>query len=393
MNKLLLLVIVFTSLAASAQDYLTGKMLDRNTNEREVLFDRTQNDITSGVYQTVYKIKSRDKKPLYTLLVTHDKNRHSLMFTIKPENDAVSGRTIYYDPIHCGLVFNDKNALDTIFNLSNNYAHLVSFTDTQRTFPVLHKLRTYDNVQLQLDPLSKLRIRKHTEVVNQLLTGNNESAFNRSLYQLRDSLYAQSLRLHNQAEAIHDRIENDINRLLADKQVAIGERRYEGEKRGGSPNGTGLLVQNGNIYSGTFKDGKFVSGVVMIKKDNYEYYGEYSDNNYNGTGFIKYDNEGYMLGNFINGQLSAGVVLQKEIPGEVYFGSYIQGRNGYGEFQSKQGKYVGKFSNGRLVKGYCKETDPFGYYSYGQVDGGTKTTIDATAAEAFFGLSLSAAAK
>lgn len=392
MNKLLLLVFVCATLAATAQDYLTGKMLDRNTNEREILFDRTQNDITDGVFQTVYKIKSRDKKPLYTIQLTHDRNHHSIMFTIRPENDAVSGRTVNYDPAHCALIFNDKNALDTSFNLSNNYAHLVSFTDTQRTFPVLHKLRTYDNVQLILDPLSKLRIRKHNEVAMAILNSfNQESVFNRSLYKLRDSLYSRSMVLHDAADDIHRSIEADVTTLMADKQVEKDVKRYEGEKRNGKANGKGLLVLNNNIYSGLFKDDKFVEGNVVIKGNGFEYCGQYSNNAYNGMGWIKYDNEGYQLGTFANGELVDGVVLQKNTPGEVYFGSYINGRSGYGEYQTKQGKYVGKFSAGRLVKGYCKETDPFGYYSYARLDGGTKTTIEAKEAEEFFGLSLSSA--
>lgn len=389
MYKLFLAICLLSTFSAGAQDYLTGRLINKY-GECEILYDRTQNDISATVFQTVYKVTSKSKKPLYSLIVTHDKNKSALMFTIKPADDASSGRTVYYDPAHCGLVFNDKNALDTVFSLATNYGHLVSFTDTGRTYPVLHKLKTYDNVQMILDPLTKLRIKKHAEAVRAIALPNSGSLFTSHLYNLRDSLYARNLFYHEAVNTIQKSIESDVAALMADKKVEKDVKRYAGEKRFGEPHGKGLLVLNGNIYSGVFKDGKFISGNVVLKTADFEYCGQYSNNTMNGTGWIRYKSGSYQLGEFFNGLLATGVTLQKEANNEVYFGGYSGNRQGYGELQNSQGKYAGRFVNGRLTKGYCKEVDPFGYYTYAQIENGIKAPVDPKAAEEFFGLALSA---
>ncbi|HLP49333.1 MAG TPA: hypothetical protein VK154_00470 [Chitinophagales bacterium] len=389
MYKIVVTLCLLACLHADAQDYLSGRLTNKY-GECEILYDRTQNDISATVYQTVYKVASKSKKPLYTLIVTHDKTRSALLFTIKPADEASSGRTVYYDPEHCGLVFNDKNALDTVFSIANNYGHLVSFTDTSRTYPVLHKLRTYDNVQIVLDPLTKLRTKKHAEVVRAIARPGQESAFTAQLYTLRDSLYARNLFYHDAVNMIQKSIETDVAALMADKKVEKDIKRYEGEKRFGEPHGKGLLVLNGNIYSGVFKEGKFFSGNVVLKTADYEYCGQYSNGAMNGTGWIRYKSGSYQLGVFTNGVLATGVTLQKETNNEVYFGGYNGSRQGYGELQNSQGKYAGRFANGRLAKGYCKEVDPFGYYTYAQIENGIKAPVDPKTAEEFFGLALSA---
>lgn len=390
MKTLLLLFCLFTT-CCSAQDFLSGRLFDQNGNRRDIFYDRTQNDISLSIYQTVYKITDLNKKVLYTLTLSHDRTKGIILTSVKTLAGQPNGSAIRYNKNECGLIFNDQSDFDTEFDINADYKYLVSFTDTGRTYPVVHKFKLIDNSVLVLDPLSKLRIKKHTEIINSLPPAPNEDlTANRLLLSMRDSLYAQSLRYHNAIDAIRSRINTDVAAYMEDRKVEQDKKRYEGAKRFGNAHGKGMLVVNGSIYDGDFSEGKFIAGCVTLRTDEYEYCGEFKNDTFNGTGWLKFKNGSYLLGTFVNGELSIGIALQKEKNGEIYFGGYNGKRNGFGEFQNAVGgKYTGQFASGRLSKGYAKEVDPFGYYTYSYFDSGTKTTVDTKIAEEFFGLSLS----
>jgi len=376
--------------SAQAQDYLSGKLVDKISGQKEILYDRTQNDISLNIYQTVYKITDENKTPIYSVTLTHDRIKGIMFFSIKKQNGTPTGSMVTYERTQSGLIFSDAASIDTSFNLSSDYTHLFSFTDTLRTYPVLHRIK-YNNEELLLDPLTKLRIRKHNEIIKKITAKNSPSTFNQVLVKKRDSLYAQNFLFTELVSEIRQQIEEDINSLMSDKQVEKDVKRYEGEKRFGKPHGKGLQVLNGNIYDGNFKEGSFFDGNVVFKNDEAEYCGQFENDSKNGTGWLKYKNGSYLLGNFANNELKNGVALQKNKDGEKYFGGYNGKRNGYGELQNNSGgKYAGEFSDGRLVRGYAKEVDPFGYYTYSRIEKGIKNTVDAKTAEEFFGLTLSA---
>jgi hypothetical protein len=182
-------------------------------------------------------------------------------------------------------------------------------------------------------------------------------------------------------------MEFDIAQLFDSKKVFEDETKYEGERKGGKPDGKGLLAVNGNLYDGVFKAGKFLQGKVALKTNNYDYYGEYSNDTLNGTGWMKYRNGSFLLGIFTKGILQQGVLLERN-NGEIYYGNGTNNqRNGYGELQgSNGGKYYGDFLNGRLVRGYAKETDQFGYSIYSRIENGTKTAVESSVCEEFFNL-------
>jgi|ERR1043165_464527 hypothetical protein len=373
----------------SAQDYLSGKLTDK-TASKEILYDRTQNDISFNIFQTIYKVTDLQKKNLFTVTLTNNRSSGNITVGIRTGKSETTGKTISYSRTEDGLILSDRGNLDTAFNLSVGYNYLVSFVDTQRTYPVLHKLKTADNKNLLLDPLSKIRLKKNVEVVVRILANLHRNLFNEELITLRDSLYKRQLRYNEAIETIRKKIEEDIKTLLKNKRINADEKRYVGEKRFGGPHGKGLLVLNGNIYDGLFKEAKFVSGNALFHIGDNEYCGEYAKELKNGTGSLKYDNGSYTVGIFVDDVLREGVSLQKEKNGEVYFGGYNGKRNGYGELQNANGgKYAGVFANGRLIKGYAKEVDPFGYYTYSRIENGIKSAIDAKAAEDFFGLALS----
>ena len=130
-----------------------------------------------------------------------------------------------------------------------------------------------------------------------------------------------------------------------------------------------------------------MQGKVALKTNNYDYYGEYSNDTLNGTGWMKYRNGSFLLGIFSKGILQQGVLLERN-NGEIYYGNSTNNqRNSYGELQgSNGGKYYGDFLNGRLVRGYAKETDQFGYSIYSRIENGTKTAVEASVCEEFFNL-------
>jgi len=375
-------------LTVQAQDFFTGKLTDKQ-GTKEIFYDRTQNDITGNVFQTVYKITDSQKKPLYTVSLTHDRVKGSFLISIKGSSGDPTGSRFTYDRAKCGLIISNLGGFDTIF--ASNYDYLFSFTDTLRTYPVIHQLKTYDRKNLFLDPLTKLRIKKHIEAIRKLKDVPEQPiTFNGQLFKLRDSLYAKHYLLTEKVNDIRKQIEEDVSTLMRDNKVEKDIKRYVGEKRSGNPHGKGLLVLNANVYDGIFVNGKFANGKVVLLNDTSEYCGESSGGEKSGTGWLKFKNGSYLLGRFEGNNFTGGVSLQKT-GNEIYFGSYNGKRNGYGELQNTAGgKYAGEFRDDRLVKGYAKEVDPFGYYSYSQIQNGKKIPVEAETAEEFFGLTLSA---
>lgn len=384
----LIITLQCIGVAVFAQEFLSGKLIEKQKTT-PVYFDRTQVDITKQVFQTVYKVSDLQHQMLFTITITHNHTLHNFLIGIKPAHATPTGSRITYNPDECGLIFNDKDDLDTSFGGKYNY--LLSFTDTTRTYPIIHQLEIADNKLLVLDPLSKLRIKKHNEIVKQLNFEPLVNTFNVHLIKLRDSLYATQFNFNEQVAEIRTQIETDVNSWMKDKRVEADVKRYEGEKKMGNPHGKGLLVLNGNIYDGIFEQGKFVEGNALLKSAEEEFCGNYSSGLKNHIGWLKSANGSYCLGQFKDGNFIKGVALQKGEEGEIYFGGYNGKRNGYGELQnSTGGKYAGQFIDGRLVRGYTKEIDPFGYYSYSRIENGSKISIDAETAEEFFGISFSA---
>jgi len=406
---------------SNAQDYLTGKLIDNQGQTREINYDRTENAIGINVFQSYYKVLSKKGNILYNITITHDQLRSMIMVAVKTEGSDVKGAVIEYDENECGLIFSDISNVDTVFNLSSPYKYLLSFTDVNRDYPVLHKIQTGTGVQIVLDPLSKFCLRKHNEIVkshrvtayiaqkkqkmeeessdndgNQYKgelwgdkngsSGKKGNSFTAQLLKLRDSLYIKN-NLYNQSiTALRAGIDKDVKTLLKQSHLRDDEKKYAGEKRRGKPEGKGLQVDNGNVYDGKFESGVFVSGTTIIKEDSSEYCGQFSNDFENGTGVLRYKNGGYLLGKFKNGRLNDGIILAKDKGGEVFFGNYLYNqRTGYGELRGTQGNcYYGEFRNGRLVKGYSKEVDQFGYSTYSKIDNGIKKAIEPQLAESFF---------
>lgn len=403
MKKLFLLFflpILYFSL--SAQDFLTGKLSGANASEQQIFYDRTQNVLGKNIFQSVYKIFDKNKALLYSVHITHDRSKSFFFLSLKAAGAPSVANTIRYERSKSGLIFSDLGNLDTSFNLSKSYGYLMSFTDTAREYPVLHKIKTQDRKDILLDPVTKLRLRKHNELVRiirkndplfreqnaekEIPKKKDKEIFNAQLLAQRDSLYARSNLLHDKIQKMRSKIESDIAVLFKVKHVYDDAMRYEGDKHKGEAEGTGLFMSNGNYYDGYFRDGKFVSGDVIIHYEAFEYCGEYSFDSLNGSGLLKYKNDSYLLGWFKEGVLYEGVMLSIGKAGDVYFGVCKNSeRTGYGELYNTKGEmYYGQFLKGTLVKGYAKDIDPFGFFIYSRMENGIKIPLDTKEGEEFF---------
>lgn len=423
MNKLLILIsLFFLAGPAQSQDYFTGKLTDEKGSSTGINYDRTQLIVSATVHQTLYKVFDQEKKSLYTIFLTHDKEKSNIGISVSKQGSDTKGMSIDYDKLKCGLIFSNLGNTDTIFLSSENFNYLISFTDTGRDYPVLHKLRIDGQNELELDPLTKLRVRKHNELVKKfypqtlqaVLKPNTavekqaatvasiekteqlvkESSvtyplindpFNSQLFVLRDSLYSKNSQFIELVTKMRNEIEYDIAMYMKDAHVYSDEERYGGEERNGQPQGKGILVSNGNIYDGVFVNGIFSTGKAVIKTKTTVYYGGSIKDSMSGIGWLKSNNGGFLLGEFKAGKLVDGITLTKE-NGEVFFGNYknLQ-KTGYGELRNNRGdSYYGEFLNGRLIKGYSKEVDQFGYSTYSRIQNGGKSTVPPQVAEAFF---------
>lgn len=404
MKKTLLFVfvILFATLTIHAEEYFTGKLIAPDKSEKDVLYDRTQLSISGGIFQSVYKVLSSEKKLLYTVTITHDRQKSVMFFGLKTEGAGVKGFTVKYDPDSSGIIYNDVSNTDTSFEAKKVYRYLVSFTDANRDFPVLHRITADEGNLLVLDPVSRIRVKMHKELLYKLaiaptpspLSGNFSSDFqfnskdvlSRELFNARLELLKLSNTYTEHVSEIRNSIQKEIKERFKDNRVFADERKYSGDLRKGLPEGNGLLIEKGNIYQGIFKSGQLDKGNAAIKTNMFEYIGKYSGNSYNGIGWLKYANGSYLLGDFTNAVLSSGILLSKDKEDEIYYGSYKNNqRSGYGELRSSSGDfYFGEFLNGKLVKGYTKEVDQFGYATYSRIEKGTKTNADQQTAEEFF---------
>ncbi|MBL0310545.1 MAG: hypothetical protein IPP77_12990 [Bacteroidetes bacterium] len=403
MKKSFAVILLFSILSIGAeQNFLTGKISDGKSAPQEIYYDRTQYNIGSGILMSVYKVLDKNKKLLYTFSLTHDQGKRILFISEKNGDNTPKAQTVKYDPARAGLIFSDVGNMDTVFNLSKHYNYLISFTDTSRDYPILNKIKTEDGREVILDPLSKLRIRKHKELVKKIMPAQSASIiesvqldeegnqkieqFHALLKQSKDTFYAHNAYYSATVGRLRSQLETNISTLLKGRKVSEETTKYVGARKRGSPEGIGLFISNGNYYDGNFLEGRFISGTVILKNEAYEYCGGYNEGKKSGIGWLKYQNGNFDLGIFANDVLMNGASLDNNKNGEIFFGSYLEGqRTGYGELRIKNGsKYSGEFTNGRLTSGYTKEVDPFGFISYSRVDKGLKTPVDSTVTEKLF---------
>jgi hypothetical protein len=308
--KLLIIFCLFTTVSLQAQDFMTGKMDVTGGSPVDVLYDRTQYAVNASLFKSVYKIMDSKKTVLYTVSLTHDQVKATIVIYLRPEGGTSRTFTIPYEPEKDGLIIDDLAKLDTVFSMSKSYGYLLSFTDADRDYPILHKIRMDDANELELDPLSKLRLKRHIPMVRSIMESNAaapkevvhdipmakagindaikvaEEKRSRDVYQNdnfgtylfteRDSLYARSLAFNKAVTKMVKGLQTDSISSFKGKHPGKDGLKYKGKKKKGKPDGKGILIVSDNIYEGIFKKGVFVSGKVVIRSEWYEYYGEYS---------------------------------------------------------------------------------------------------------------------
>ena len=391
MRHLLLAVCLLSSKLLVAQDYLIGRMIDMTGSLHKVHYDRTQDIVRSGVYQSVYKIMDESGGLKCSVTIDHDRTNSAFNLAIR-SSGITKQITINYQKSLSGLIYSDLDDMDTSFGGERSYLYLLSFTDTSREYPVLHSIKTDDGKEFELDPLTKLRIKKHNELVRAIRikpknTGEvHKETFSGGLVHLRDSMYNKNMRYIDYIGQLKKELDAAVATVVKGEPLFDGEKRYVGEKKNGHVEGKGLLIESSCIYKGDFVHGKFNTGKAIMRTGNSEYIGGISGDSLNDTGWLKYKDGGFLLGIFRNGTLYDGICLSKGKNGEVYFGDFKNNkRTGYGELRNGAGDmYYGEFLNGRLIRGYSKEVDQFGYSTYSKIENGTKVSIDPQQAKDFF---------
>jgi hypothetical protein len=372
-SSLFLLLFFTSTFTTSAQNYLSGTLIKDSTNSTEILYDRTQATIAKNLYHCTYKILNSKSQQILTIKLVHDKSKNFVSATVRYPNKNPRILNITYKPTECGLILCDRNNLDTLFSLKKSYQLLISFADTGRDFPALHKIMATDNDELVLDPLTKFRVAKHNETIRVLIKKNpalyarfqalqpkapdDTSPLKGILMGVRDSVDIKRKTLIASAENIKKSLIEDSIRLYKAKSVSEDGSFYKGDKKHGKPDGEGFLVSMKSIYKGIFRAGVFISGSALIRTNDYEYCGEYDKSNFSGIGCLKFNSGIYYVGTFNAGKLMDGIMKWNESGGEFFYGLIKSfNRTGYGEYRTKSGdRYWGEFLNGRLTKGYISE--------------------------------------
>lgn len=404
MKRLTAIMFAFFGVTISySQDYLKGKLLN-GAQPVAIQYDRTQFVISPGVYQAVYKVFGADNRMLYSITATHDRQKQYFFIAAKPVGQPPISYALKYEREKSALVFCDVNNLDTVF-ANSGYKYLFSFTDTLYDFPVLHQLNVGDNKLLQLDPLTKLRLKKHTDIVKQLwkkypyltkqkiraipILADDDDDYSMRAYLTgqRNAMYKMHVAYADSIKQLRASLEQQALKIFKKQRLdEISDDKYSGEKKGGKADGKGVMIRAKSIYAGTFTKGNFSCGSVIENTDSGAYCGSMCNRLYEGAGMASSSGGRYRLGRFIGGVLVNGVGLLKDNETETYFGIITNDkRSGYGELQQKNGSlYCGIFNDGILQKGYAKEVDPFGNALYFVFEDGEKVQVDESEVERFF---------
>lgn len=368
-----LMLIVTAAIPSYAQQYMQGVLQIEQAEEQQVYYDRTQIALSRQKFQTVYKVFNKQEGLLYKITLTNDRPKQLLAYTIVPAQGTETAQQITYKPTTTGYYINDLQLLDTLYNGQVNYQLLVSFTDTIRDYPILHKIQTSARIQLTLDPVNSIVLRKHGQWVrNRAATDNTfrntfihhqrqlETLDNRMIRYLisyRDSVLSIQQGLINRITEIQQKLSDEAKQIAGDKKLAPEETIYKGEKRGGKYNGIGCMLKGSNIYSGTFSSGVFIKGIQQLSAGQGLYTGEYANFNWHGIGYWLGEDSSYQIGTFAHGKLMDGYMRLTEKDGTRYTGEIAnKQRHGFGELITRQGdQYIGLFSNGRFQYGIVRE--------------------------------------
>jgi hypothetical protein len=382
-----------------AQDYLTGKIITPQSAEHQIYYDRTEYMVGNAIYQTVYKVLDLNKTRIYTVTILHDQLKGALYVSTREIDAPYASFAVKYDKHASGLIFSSKGNCDTVYKVTDSYEYLISFADTDRDYAVLHRLKVGAGTYLQLDPISKAALKRHCTLVKSLgiVQANRPAEPQKDpllvrISALRDSLYTKSAFYYGAIAELRSGMEADVKLCFHENKIYDNDDKYAGEKKRGKPDGKGLQLINGNIYDGVFNKGNFVSGKVVLRHVDSEYYGQFDNTVMNGAGWLKYKTGDFSLGVFAAGKLETGISLSHASNGDVFYGSYQNGqRTGYAEMRNRQGNcYYGEFQQGRLIRGFAKEVDQFGYSTFSRIENGVKKTIDPKEAGDFFDSNLTA---
>jgi hypothetical protein len=118
---------------------------------------------------------------------------------------------------------------------------------------------------------------------------------------------------------------------------------YEGEINGKLPHGKGIATfKKGDIFTGSFLNGKIEGKGTMIFKSGTRYDGDFKNDDCEGHGIMVYSSGAKYVGDYVNGKRE-GKGIYRFPDGSVYEGELKNGnRHGYGVQTDPDGKIVHK---------------------------------------------------
>ena len=138
--------------------------------------------------------------------------------------------------------------------------------------------------------------------------------------------------------------------------------KYEGMFSQDEYNGNGFLsLKNGNTYKGDFRNGGF-HGTGEYITAGFTYIGQFSQGNIDGKGTIKYRNDEFYQGNFqLNKKHGYGEYHYSD--GTVYCGQWLEDKkNGKGKIKRPNGDFLeAEFCNGQVHGEIKAKEDKWNY--------------------------------
>ncbi len=148
---------------AVAQELESGLILNDSTdaNGVEVKYESLQNsEVNDNVYETSYKVYDNKRKLLYTIQLSNNISDRKLTIIEKGER-LTATKTIDFKDREIGYIVTNTTDLNLDITIYSPYDFIISFADSSKSYPFLHRYKTNDDKYLPLDKITKLLLRKN----------------------------------------------------------------------------------------------------------------------------------------------------------------------------------------------------------------------------------------
>ena len=243
----------------------------------------------------------------------------------------------------CKLEKNPEKELYTLETIDTEMSHSKFYSSTINSIKKKYKHLNANLKKLLIEKLKlKFKIKEKYILLEEITISEFESILSKNIY------FGRILtNLSEELNKIEYEEDNILYGNIAPIKIFIKNKGdiqyYQGSFNSkGETHGKGIWIKNNNIYYGNFSNDKFNgNGLYINSKGNY-YFGEWKNNKIEGKGEIIIDGIESYKGNFKeNKKNGKGVENYKNY--DVYIGDFKENQ------KNETGKYI--FSNGDIYKG------------------------------------------